>query len=269
MSVARAYAKINLALVVGPPRGDAKHEVATVLQRIDLHDDVALESAASLEIRGFAEDTLVRAALEGIGDAAHVPPHWRVRIVKRIPVAAGLGGGSSDAATALVLANATLVEPLPPICLHPIAAGIGADVPFFLREHPQLATGDGTMLREVALPSGYVVLLVLPVAAVKDSTRTVYERFDEHDGAQGFGERRAALERALAEVGSARDLSHLPRNDLAASPLSQRLEELGAFRADVSGAGPIVYGLFEDGVLATRAREELRSLGKTWLARPL
>lgn len=269
MTSARAHAKINLALVAGPLREDGKHEIVTVLQRVSLHDDLELEPAGSLDVRGFEEDTLVTEALQALAAAAGITPCWSVRIEKRVPVAGGLGGGSSDAATALLLANAELAEPLPREELHRIAAGIGADVPFFLRKGTQLATGDGTRLRPIALPGGYEVLLVLPEGAAKESTRSVYRRFDERAGARGFDGRRDALLRALAEVREPRDLAHLPRSDLDASPLADRLEELGAFRADVTGAGPVVYGLFEDARAAGRAREELRAIGETWLTRPV
>ena len=79
-----------------------------------------------------------------------------------MPVAAGLGGGSSDAATALRLANETLPEPLPPERLHELAAELGADVPFFLTSGPQLGTGTGAELEPLELPQDYWVLLLLP-----------------------------------------------------------------------------------------------------------
>jgi len=269
VSRARAYAKINLALVVGPQRGDGLHEVVTVLQRVDLHDDVALEPSDALDVDGFADDTLVHAALAAIAERAGVEPLWRAAIEKRIPVAAGLGGGSSDAAAALRLANATLERPLSTEELHDLASGIGADVPFFLRDGPQLASGIGTDLRDLALPWDYHVLLLAPDGEGKPSTASVYRAFDARAGADGFGERGAALESALARVDAARDLAALPPNDLASSPLVERIVGLGAFRADVSGAGPTVYGLFEDARAATLAREELVSLGRTWLTRPV
>ncbi len=107
-----APAKINLALVVGPVRPDGKHEVATVLQWVDLADRISLGRGSTLAIDGFPEDTLVRNALLALAKAAAVEPNWSVRIEKRIPVAAGLGGGSSDAAAALRLANDSLSSPL-------------------------------------------------------------------------------------------------------------------------------------------------------------
>jgi 4-diphosphocytidyl-2-C-methyl-D-erythritol kinase len=269
MSRLKAYAKINLALVVGPLREEGMHEVVTVLQRIDVHDDLELEPAERLVVEGFPDDTIVDSALIAFAARAGVEPRWRVTIEKRIPVAAGLGGGSSDAAAALLLANADLPYPLPVDELHRIATGIGADVPFFLHDGAQLATGDGTELRSLDLPLDYHVLLVLPHGESKESTASVYRAFDERNGAVGFGERRSALLDALALVGQPRDLAGLPPNDLASSALVERLLELDAFRADVSGAGPTVYGLFDDDGAARYASDELASVGQRWLARPV
>jgi 4-diphosphocytidyl-2-C-methyl-D-erythritol kinase len=265
---AAATAKLNLALVVGPARADGKHEVATVLQRIDLGDRVALEPAPTLVVDGFAGDTLVRGALEELAAAAGVEPRWRATITKRIPLASGLGGGSSDAATALRLANATLAEPLPAAELSALAGRLGADVPFFLASGPQLGRGDGSELEPLDLPQDYWVVLLLPNGATKDSTAAVYRRFDERAGATGWPERRAALADALGRVARSRDLAALPRNDLASSPLAARLEALGAFRADVSGAGPTVYGLFLHRRHAEAARRAVAPVGRTWLTVP-
>ncbi len=268
MRRAPATAKLNLALVVGPLREDGKHEVVTVLQRLDLADRVAVEPAGSLAVSGFEGDTLVRAALEALATAAGVEPGWHARITKRIPVAAGLGGGSSDAATALRLANETLPEPLADAELSRLAAGLGADVPFLLTSGPQLGRGDGAALEPLELPQDYWVLLVLPSGAHKSSTAEVYRRFDERDGADGFAERAAALERTLGAVRRPRDLGALPANDLASSPLADELRALGAFRADVTGAGPTVYGLFNHRRAASAAQRALSKRGRTWIAVP-
>ena len=269
MTQTRAPAKLNLALVVGARRPDGKHEVATILQAIDLWDDVSLEPAGELLVDGFADDTLVRDALVALARGAGVEPAWRVRIEKRIPVAAGLGGGSSDAAAALRLANATLAQPLDSDALHAIASRLGSDVPFFLASGAQLATGDGTELASVSLPTDYVVLVVLPEDERKESTASVYASFDQREGERGFEGRRDDLLRALESVRRARDLAALPPNDLESSPLSAELIRLGACRADVSGAGPAVYALFEDEPVARRAAGSLRRAGPSWLARPV
>jgi 4-diphosphocytidyl-2-C-methyl-D-erythritol kinase len=265
---APATAKLNLALVVGPPREDGRHEVVTVLQRIDLADRISIEPAAELRVEGFADDTLVGGALERLAEAANTEPCWHARIWKHVPVAAGLGGGSSDAATALRLANETLGEPLPLERLHELAAGLGADVPFFLTSGPQLGTGTGTELEPLELPQDYWVVLLLPHDERKPSTASVYADFDRRDGAAGFEDRRTRLLAALADARRPRDLAALPSNDLATSPHAERLLELGAFRADVSGAGPAVFGLFLHRAAAAAAERRLRALGRTWISVP-
>jgi 4-diphosphocytidyl-2-C-methyl-D-erythritol kinase len=263
-----AAAKINLALVVGPTRDDGKHEVVTVYQRIALADRVTVDPAPSLHVTGFDGDTLVTDALRALARAAGVEPRWSARIEKHVPVAAGLGGGSADAATALRLANATLEQPLPENELERLAAQLGADVPFFLRNGPQLGTGDGSKLEALDLPQDYWVLLVLPNGATKSSTADVYRSFDDGDGASGYDERRRALLDALHAVRRRRDLASLPPNDLASSPLADELRAHGAFRADVSGAGPTVYGLFVHRAPAEAAARALTPRARTWLTTP-
>ena len=265
---APAPAKINLALVVGPLRDDGKHELLTIYQRVGMSDRIELTPAAELRVDGFPGDTLVRGALEALAARAGVEPRWHARIEKRLPVAAGLGGGSSDAATALRLANETLSEPLPLDALHELAAGLGADVPFFLEEGPQLGSGDGTTLASLDLPQDFWVLLVLPRGAEKQSTASVYAAFDERDGARGWEKRRDALHDALGRVRRPRDLAALPPSDLARSSLTDELLALGAFRADVSGAGPTVYGLFHHKPTAEAAKRALKRRGGTWLTAP-
>lgn len=257
---AAAYAKINLALVVGEMRADGLHEVATVLQRINLADTIELEEGPGVEVEGFPEDTLVRSALERLAEAEGIEPRWRVRIDKQIPVAAGLGGGSADAAAALSLAN----ESLSPSDLHELAASVGADVPFFLEPGPKLAEGFGERLQLLDLPQDYAVVIALPHGDRKSSTADVYRSFDERGGGPGFLERRRSVLEALER----RDLAGLPPNDLGASPLAAELRRLGAFRADVSGAGPAVYGLF---AARSPAEEAARKVGHAdvWTTEPV
>jgi 4-diphosphocytidyl-2-C-methyl-D-erythritol kinase len=261
-----APAKLNLALVVGPVREGGKHEVVTVLQALELSDEVEVRVADAVEVDGFGADTLVRAALLALEAATGVA--LAATITKRVPVAAGLGGGSSDAATALRLGNELLEGQVEPDELSAVAARLGADVPFFLGGPQQLGAGDGSELSTLTLPTEYAVLLALPFADRKESTASIYRRFDERVGAVGFSERRQALLEVLRGINEPRDLALLPRNDLATSPLSAELEQLGAFRADVTGAGPTVYALFADEPSARRAAEALADRAKTWITRP-
>jgi 4-diphosphocytidyl-2-C-methyl-D-erythritol kinase len=261
-----AAAKINLALVVGERRSDGKHELLTVYQRIGLADRLEVRESEETRVTGFAGDTLVRSALEALteSDGRRLAAH----IDKRIPVAAGLGGGSADAAAALTLGNDLRSQPLPADEIAAIAHDLGSDVPFFLTHGPQLGAGDGTELRALDLPQDYWVLIVVPHGERKSSTGDVYARFDERRGAEGFGERSAKLLAALERVRRPRDLAALPQNDLASSPLAQELRALGAFRADVTGAGPAVYGLFLHRAAAAAARDRMKGRGRTWLTAP-
>jgi 4-diphosphocytidyl-2-C-methyl-D-erythritol kinase len=149
-----------------------------------------------------------------------------------------------------------------------IASGLGADVPFFLAPGPQLGEGDGRDLRPVRLPQDYWVLLLLPHGETKESTAAVYRRFDARHGERGYEQRRAALLEAVEHVERPRDLAELPPNDLASSPLAPDLRDLGAFRADVSGAGPTVYGLFARRSEARAAKRALEPRGSLWITVP-
>jgi 4-diphosphocytidyl-2-C-methyl-D-erythritol kinase len=263
-----APAKLNLALVVGPRREDGRHELTTVLQRLDLADRVTIETADRLRVTGFPADTLVGPVLERLAAAAGVEPRWRARIEKRIPVAAGLGGGSSDAAAALLLANRTLARPLDSSRLHAIARELGSDVPFFLHSGPALAHGAGDELQPLELPQDFWVVLLLPRSEAKSSTADVYAAFDARGGAGGYAERRDALLDGLRNVHRPRDFARFPPNDLTSSPQAVRLLEHGAFRADVTGAGPVVYGLFMQRAAAARAAKALGGIGRTWVTVP-
>jgi 4-diphosphocytidyl-2-C-methyl-D-erythritol kinase len=268
-----AAAKINLALVVGQRRRDGLHEVATVLQRIDVCDRIELQVGEELAIEGFPEDTIVAAALTQLATEAGVEPAWRVRVSKEIPVAAGLGGGSADAAAALRLANASLAAPLASERLHALAAGLGADVPFFLHPGPKLAEGHGERLSPLELPQDFWVVVALSPELEKVSTGAVYARFDELGGGPGFDGRKEALIRGLEAARRPADLAVLPPNDLGeasgAAALARDLRGLGAFRADVSGAGPAVYGLFATRSEARSAAHRMGRRARVWVAAPV
>lgn len=269
MMRAKAHAKINLGLVVGPLRADGKHELVTVLQRVELHDLVEVETARATVVEGFPGDTIVASALAALAHAARPDAGWRVRLTKRIPVAAGLGGGSADAAAALRLANASLDKPLTPEELHALAAELGSDVPFFLEPGAQLASGDGTTLDPIDVPRDYAVLLVVPDDVRKESTGAVYDEFERRNGARGFDERATELRRRLAALEAPADFAQLPANDLAGSPLADELRVLGAYHADVSGAGPTVYGIFADTASARSAGQAMRGRGRTFVTHPV
>ena len=258
---ALAPAKVNLGLFVGPTREDGRHELVSVMQSISLADELTLEAAPSGSERdeavceGVAGENLAVRALELFRAATSWGGGWvRLRIDKRIPVAAGLGGGSADAAATLRLARAASGlgdEDL----LHVLAGQLGADVPAQVSPGRWLATGAGEQLQVLPDPVAPLGVLVLAQAS-QLSTAAVYTEADRL-GLAGdaflLRERREALRAALelgATLPAREDLLH---NDLQApamalcpaiGPALGQAREAGAEVAFVSGSGPTVVGLF-------------------------
>ncbi len=273
---ALAPAKINLGLFVGPRRADGRHELATVMQSISLADELTLEAAP-----GAAHDEVVCAGVAGENLAARAlrlfreATGWdgeplRLTIDKRMPVAAGLGGGSADAAATLRLAHAA--SGLGDMdLLHVLAAQLGADVPAQVTPGRWLATGAGELLGKLPDPVSPLGVLVLAGAA-ELSTADVYAAFDRLGLARDaffLRDRRDALRVAL-ELGAAlpakADLLH---NDLQAAAVAlcpeieralAQAREAGAEVAFVSGSGPTVVGVFARANGLARARRAAAGL---------
>ena len=249
----RAPAKVNLLLHVGPRRADGLHELVSLFASIDLADDVAVAPADADEVvcagvsgRNLASDAIDLFRLEAAPD---LPP-LRVEIEKRIPVAAGLGGGSADAAAVLRAANEIAGRPLGADALRALGARLGADVPSQIEPRHALVTGAGEGVEPVELPA--MTLLLLPDADGL-STGEVYGRADE------LGTTRDQLDadraRELAESPLA-ELAAALENDLEAAATALRpelaermgdLHESGALAARVTGSGPTVFGVFRSG----------------------
>lgn len=258
--LALAPAKINLGLFMGPRRADARHEIVSVMQSISLADELTLEAAPGAQrdevvCSGVSGENLASRALDlfrkvTAWDAAPV----RIRIDKRIPVAAGLGGGSADAAATLRLAHAASGLGDEGLLLA-LAQELGADVPAQVAPGRHLATGAGESLEALPDPVSSFGVLVLAQASPL-STADVYAAADRLDLARDtrvLRERHGALKSAL-ELGAALpgDLSLL-HNDLQAAsielcpaiePALARAREVGAEVVFVSGSGPTVVGLF-------------------------
>lgn len=190
-----AHAKLNLHLAVLGVRPDGYHEVRTRLQAISLHDLVLAERASVASLEGGHEDDLVLRAQRALETAAGRPLPARFRLVKRVPAGAGMGGGSSDAAAALrALRRLYGLDS----DLGPIAAGLGADVAFFLAGGAALACGRGERLVPQATAGGWFAL-AWPGFPV--STAAVYARWDlvGGEGENELARAALAVEPRLAE----------------------------------------------------------------------
>ncbi|MDP9257883.1 MAG: 4-(cytidine 5'-diphospho)-2-C-methyl-D-erythritol kinase [Actinomycetota bacterium] len=268
-----AGAKINLSLRVGALRADGYHEVATVLAALALGDSLELEPAAATRVEAPAlagGDSLVTRALGLLAARTGHEAGWRVHIDKCVPVGAGLGGGSADAAAALRLANATLPEPLALRDLTALAAEVGSDVPFFVSGHETaLARGRGELLEPCPVRAAAWVVTAWPGVAL--GTAEVYARYRPPAGAR---ERVAALAAEPFATEDVEQLAALIENDLGAPAaelcppvlaLRARLLASGALAAAMSGSGSAVFGLFADEYSARSADERLRG-SAPWIA---
>jgi 4-diphosphocytidyl-2-C-methyl-D-erythritol kinase len=191
-----AHAKLNLSLQVQGGRADRYHEISTVFQAISLHDLLIVEPAGATSLEGGQPDDLVLRAQQALEAAAGRSLPARFQLVKRIPLGAGLGGGSSDAAATL---RALRVLYGVKVDLHPLAAALGADVPFFLQGGTMLARGVGEWLEPLPRPPADCYAVAWPGFPM--STAAVYAAWDEMggEGENHLARGALALEPRLAE----------------------------------------------------------------------
>lgn len=259
----RVPAKVNLQLAVGPRRPDGYHDLVTVFHAVSLFDEVTVEPSGRdrVTVSGEGADQVpadrdnlalraVAALRSALTDRAGGPGRVHVSIAKKIPVAAGLAGGSADAAAALVACNELWASGLTQTELLPIAATVGSDVAFALLGGTAVGRGRGEQLTPALAPHTQYHW-VLALAEGQLSTPEVYAALDRIRAAQpGPGKAEAALDTALMSAlrsGDARQVGSRLSNDLqqAAVSLYPALRrtltaglELGALGALVSGSGP-------------------------------
>ena len=274
-----AFAKINLTLQVLGQRSDGFHEVRTVLQTIDLSDRiVCVAQPGPFDLRckaaGVSEDrsNLVWRAADALWRAngrAGEPRDARIVVTKRIPPRAGLGGGSSDAAAALVALAHLWNLNMSHQALSHVAASLGADVPFFLWGGAVLGVGRGDEMYPLTDLPRWWVLIIMPPFGI--STTDAYRWSDLFD-------RRSPAPVALADPRlSGTWLGRLPalHNDLEGAVASRHPEiartvtalgQHGALLTAMSGSGSAMFGVFTSGPAANTAWRRLR-LGRGWQAR--
>jgi 4-diphosphocytidyl-2-C-methyl-D-erythritol kinase len=264
LTTERAPAKINLCLFLGPTRGDGHHELVTLFDSVSLFDDLEISSANRDDVRCDAVrgPNLVGAALAALRDAGWDAPPVTVTITKRIPVAAGMGGGSADAAALLRLAPRLAKVP-GQLALRRIAAGLGADVPGQLAPGPLLGTGAGELLGRAPELAPYGVL-VLP-QAFPLSTADVYREADRMGLPRSAGELRTVRARLATSFAREDVVNDLQPAALSLAPVIgetlQDARRAGADDAIVCGSGPTVIGLFWGADGASRARAAAQRLG--------
>jgi len=267
--------KVNLLLNILGRRSDGFHELETVMQPVAYHDRLAFTRAAGGVTLTCSDPSLpvdagnlVHRAVTQFLQAAGITDGVRVQLEKRIPLAAGLGGGSGDAATTLLGLNELFGTPLPPGKLHELAASLGSDIPFFLQTKPALASGRGEQVESLAeFPAlrGKFFLLFHPGFGI--ATAWAYQNLARFPAALNGQPRRAqrlvaALRAESLAVAGKQFYNSLEAPALDKFPILALHQEFllshGAEAALMSGSGSTTFALFPDRALAESAAETFR-----------
>ena len=255
----RAPAKVNLVLHVGAPRDDRLHPLCSLFASLDLADGVTVEAIGSEDVvicPGVEGENLAARALAAFRAAARereLAP-LRVTIDKRVPIAAGLGGGSADAAAVLRAANELAGAPLDAAGLRRVAVGLGSDVPSQVEPSHALVSGAGERVEPLELAP---LSLVLVAQGEGLSTAAVYAELDRLRAAGELPVREQLDPEPLRRLAgaSAAGLAAGLENDLEPAALSLRpelerplaqLTAAGALAARITGSGPTAFGVFGD-----------------------
>jgi 4-diphosphocytidyl-2-C-methyl-D-erythritol kinase len=250
----RAPAKINLGLEILGKREDGYHEIRSILAMIDLYDDLRFESGGlercASSIAGIpAEQNLIDRAIGLMRSSVGTDVRVDYRLTKRIPIAAGLGGASSDAAATLAAVNRLLEHPLSHDRLVGLAATLGSDVPFFLGDPVAFVEGTGTTITPLPAIQN-AVLLIVPNIQIAHKTATLYGRITSADLSPG-----TRIDRSVSRLRAGLPLEHSDLHNAFAAPLytlvpslakvPEMLRESGCMRFGLSGAGPAHYALLD------------------------
>jgi 4-diphosphocytidyl-2-C-methyl-D-erythritol kinase len=289
IAVATAPGKVNLFFQVGPLKDDGYHDVASLYLAVDLTETVVgqISTEYSVKVSGsldeFAllavptdESNLVVKVAKQIKARSAMPDVLKLQlgIDKHVPVAGGMGGGSADAAAAMLVSDAMFRTELSPEAMHDLAAELGADVPFALTGGVAMGTGKGDELTQ--LENVQPVHLVIVGDSGGLSTPLVYQRLDALRESRGIHPKQTTepqinkqLVRAL-QSGNVYDIAELMHNDLEEAALSLRpdletrmiaIRQLGALKVMVSGSGPTVLALCGSEAGAKEIAEKLVKLG--------
>ncbi len=262
-----APAKLNLCLYVGAQRDDGLHEIASLFEPLELVDELTVEEVPGGEDEVICPDVdgpnLASKALEALRARDWNEPPLRIEISKRVPVAAGLGGGSADAAAVLRLARGEVEG------IRELAAEVGADVPSQLQPRACLVAGAGEVVEPLPDLGQHAVVLIPQQEGL--ATADVYaeaDRLGQGRGATELESIRRKLRDATTDGDSPLVYLDLLVNDLQAAALALRpeiadaleaLERADSARALVTGSGPTVFGLFESAGAAEGAAEKIRA----------
>lgn len=269
----KAYAKINLVLNIGDLRPDGYHDIQTIMQSLELHDDVTVEQTggtgitvtASVDTIPTDESNLAVKAVKTFAAKTGVPADGlSIHIEKRIPVAAGLGGGSSDAAATLRALNVLYETNLSVDELAEIGIEVGSDVPFCVHGGCAYVEGKGDMVVPTTPMPQCIIVIGKPDLAI--STEKMYQRFDQAELPQRadhtpeimLGLRWENLKAVAESVGNAFEQVLMKNERNTVDMMKEVMNQFGTLGTAMTGSGPAVFGIFDNELYARVASETLR-----------
>lgn len=271
----KALAKINLGLDVLRRKEDGYHEVKMIMQTIHLHDQIHIKKIEEDEIRIRTnlyylpnnENNIAYKAAKMLKDEFHLPGGVSIQLKKVIPVAAGMAGGSSDAAAVLFGMNKMYGLKLSMQELMERGVKIGADVPYCIMRGTALAEGIGEKLTKLpAMPKCHILIAKPPINV---STKFVYENLhandlkpEEHPNVdiQIEALKKGNLEKLVANMGNVLEKVTVPEYPVI-DEIKQMMTECGALGAMMSGSGPTVFGIFTSYAKAQKAYQKIEQSG--------
>ena len=271
MLTLKAYAKINLTLEVLGRRDDGYHDVVSIMQTVGLSDTLSFQAADSIELACDAselhsEENLVLRAAKLLGEFAQCDKGAEIRLEKAIPISAGLGGGSSDAATTLRGLNRLWGLGCSVQELEPLAAQLGSDVPFFLHNGTAMVQGRGEQVRSLPPADLQWMVVLSPDILLPDKTATLYRRLDGSNFTRGALTRK--LEARLRGGGDAPPQFLFNAFDSIARDAFPGLDEywdtlisLGAREIHLAGSGPSMFAPVSRGEVGTALNLLLKQRG--------
>jgi 4-diphosphocytidyl-2-C-methyl-D-erythritol kinase len=268
----KAYAKINLALDVLGKLPNGYHEVKMIMQTVGIYDELIFEKKDSeIEIITDSgelpvnEDNLIYKAAKLLMDKYGIKEGIRIKLEKNIPIAAGMAGGSTDAAAALKGVNRMFGLGCTDEELKRAAVNIGADVPYCIMGGTALAEGIGERLMALPKPPECVLLVAKP--GINVSTRYVYEHLDaleeyEHPDVDGMIENIAAgnLDGIVKRMGNVLEGVTIPAHPVI-DAIKKTMLESGALGSMMSGSGPTVFGIYDDSAKAEKGFKRIKEEG--------
>jgi len=278
--IINAHAKINLTLDITRKRSDGYHDISTIMQSISLCDELELAKNKDGKIkiscnkRGIPTDERNSAykAARAILDYCNITDMGvNIFINKRVPVEAGMGGGSADAAAVLMAMNKLFDLQLTESVLVDIAAGIGADVPFCLLGGTKRCEGIGDVMKDVSPLPDCLILICKPPVGV--STALAYSESDKYPQDGSF--MTPLMEKAL-ETGDINKVTECIGNrfdDILQIPdvqiIKALMNEYGAIKSSMTGSGSAVFGIFTDEIKIQEAYEIITNYGDVFITRPM